>query len=137
VARGGSRQGKPGQAYGQRSDLQAAKAPTGLEYGQHKQLIDAQHAVALPQAGTAPAPTGPPSPPPGGAPVVLGAFDRPTEQPNVPVTAGLPVGPGPGPEALQTVGPAADNVGQQLRALYAQNPNNDLLRLIELHDNGY
>ena len=31
----------------------------------------------------------------------VGLFNRPTARPQEPVTAGLPVGPGPGPEALQ------------------------------------
>ena len=35
------------------------------------------------------------------------ALDRPTERPNEPVTHGLPVGPGAGPEALTGVGAAA------------------------------
>ncbi len=35
------------------------------------------------------------------------ALDRPTERPNEPVTQGLPVGPGAGPEALTGVGAAA------------------------------
>lgn len=64
-------------------------------------------------------------------------FARPSEQPGVPVTAGLASGPGPGPEALQAPVQANDQVGQRLRMLYAMSPNNDVLRLIELHDNGY
>jgi hypothetical protein len=36
-----------------------------------------------------------------------GPLTRPTERPNEPVTHGLPVGPGAGPEALQGVGAAA------------------------------
>lgn len=34
-------------------------------------------------------------------------LDRPTERPNEPVTHGLPVGPGAGPEALTGVGAVA------------------------------
>lgn len=33
-------------------------------------------------------------------------FLHPTMRPNEPVTAGLPVGPGPGPEALSGIGAA-------------------------------
>jgi hypothetical protein len=33
--------------------------------------------------------------------------------------------------------PQNDTVGNTLRALYAQNPTNDILRLLELHDRGY
>lgn len=47
----------------------------------------------------------------------MGALDRPTERPGEPVTAGLPSGPGPGPEALglgqtpQTVGDLLGRIG--------------------------
>lgn len=41
-------------------------------------------------------------------------LNRPTERPNEPVTAGLPVGPGPGPQSLTGVGAAArENVVEQ------------------------
>lgn len=135
MARGGSRQGKPGAAYANRKDLQAPKAPTGMPYGAHKAEIDAQRAVPLAAAPSLPAPGNPPAGAGGGA--ALGDFTRPTDRPTEPITAGLPMGAGPGPEALSTVGPQADAIGGQLRALYAANPNNDILRLIELHDNGY
>ena len=36
-----------------------------------------------------------------------GPIDRPTERPNEPVTHGLPVGPGGGPEALTGIGAMA------------------------------
>lgn len=36
-----------------------------------------------------------------------GPFTRPTERPNEPVTHGLPIGPGGGPEVLQGIGAAA------------------------------
>jgi hypothetical protein len=49
-----------------------------------------------------------------GAPMVGPPLTRPTERPNEPVTHGLPVGPGAGPEALQGVGAAArQNVVEQ------------------------
>lgn len=45
---------------------------------------------------------------------IRGAFSRPTERPNEPVTHGLPVGPGGGPEVLQGVGALArENAIQQ------------------------
>lgn len=135
MARGGSRNGKPGTAYGNRSDLQAAKAPTGMPYGEHAASIEAQKAIPLPNTPPVSAPGQAPTQ--GALPAALGDFTRATERPTEPITAGLAVGPGPGPEALTTVGPASDQVGMQLRALYRQNPTNDILRLIELHDNGY
>lgn len=53
----------------------------------------------------------PPGPPPG----ALGAFDRPTERPNEPISHGLPIGPGGGPEVLSNpAGQPAMTLLQQL-----------------------
>lgn len=89
---------------------QPAAAPTGLPYGEHQQSIASQQ--ALPAAGPSQtAPSAPPEPAPAPAdpaallsaaqgynfqPVGLG----PTARTNEPVTAGLPLGPGAGPETL-------------------------------------
>jgi hypothetical protein len=43
---------------------------------------------------------GAPSPPPAVPPGAHGPIDRPTERPGEPVTAGAPLGAGPGPEAI-------------------------------------
>lgn len=114
MARGGRRAGTRGQAYPNRSDLRAAlplNAPTGLPYGDRQKLISAQRTVPMAPA-PAPAPAAPQGPPAPAAPMPVpgGAGDllRPTERPNEPVTAGLPMGPGPGPEAL---GPLTQNAG--------------------------
>lgn len=80
-------------------------------------------------------PAGPAGLPPTSSPVApggLGAFDRPSERPDEEVTAGLPIGPGPGPEALGTMNPTHD----ELRALYQMFPNEDLRELIEDIDTG-
>ena len=108
----------PGQQYGDRAAQQQAQraipvAPTALTTGG-------------PPTG---APT-PPQPPAQQGPPQLASIlgqaaghngpgdntllNRPTDRPNEPVTAGLPVGPGPGPEALSGVGAAArDNAVEQ------------------------
>jgi hypothetical protein len=108
MPRGGYRTGRRGARYPNRTDLHtplAPAAPAGLAYGQHQALIDSQRQMPMAAPATA-APTPPTAAPPGpsAAPPVLpgslGAFDRPTERPGEPVTAGLPIGPGPGPEAL-------------------------------------
>ena len=131
--KGGAVQGKVGTPYKQRTDLNpstpAALAPS-QQYGERAAQQAAQRAipVAAPPQGapSAPTPTGggaPPQPvaqgvpqrppnafpqtPPGG-PGVL-PFLHPTNRPNEPVTAGLPSGPGPGPEALTGVGAIAQN----------------------------
>lgn len=93
--------------------------PTGLPYGKQKALEE--QAAALPQArrpampppaqtspmNSQPAPTGAPQPNPLQQIVQQGwdippatPFGAPTQRPLEPVTAGLPVGPGAGPEAL-------------------------------------
>lgn len=132
---GGPRTGEPGKAYANRSDLtQGAHAAPGQQYGKAKEQIDAQKVVPLPAGGAGTAaggvPTSPPAVPPGSL-----DFTRASERPNEPVTSGLPMGAGPGPEVLG--GTAPDIVGAQLRELYRMDPNNDILRLIELHDRGY
>jgi len=90
---------------GGRSDLQTPNTPTGLPYGEHKKLHEAQQAVPLPRADLpsqvaagnsldqAHADAQATEFPPGGLLATLPPLD-------LPPTAGLPFGPGPGPEAL-------------------------------------
>jgi hypothetical protein len=62
-----------------------------------------------------------------------GPLTAPTGQPNQPLTAGLPTGPGPGPEALGFPGDATagdDEVEGFLRAVASQYPNSDIERLL-------
>lgn len=128
--RGGVRQGAPGQAYGNRTDLnqnrQPVQAAAGQPYGVRAAQEAAQRAVPLPAAP--PVPVSPPPPAPG----TLGQFLRPTENPREPLTAGMDLGAGPGPEALAIAPNPQDDVEAQLLALYRQHPNNDLLRLIRV-----
>ncbi|MBM4407746.1 MAG: hypothetical protein FJ038_03895 [Chloroflexi bacterium] len=111
------REGNPGgRAYANRTDLMAegavngggpgnhkqpVRVPTGQPYGQAQALEQSQQAAPLPQA---------PPPPPGRyiegtrtpqaavayRPPNLG-LNGPTTRPDEPITAGVPVGPGPGP----------------------------------------
>lgn len=116
MARGGSRSGRPGQSYPNRSDLQSAPrlaptAQTNQPYGQAGAQLSRQAEVPL-------------GPPP--SPIPLSA---PTSRPNEPVQAGLPIGPGPGPEAAALSSP--DPVEMTIRALYEAFPNRDLAELIE------
>jgi hypothetical protein len=112
MPRGGRRNGAPGQAYGNRSDLNAGAKPVpvsavpGQQYGAAKAQMDAQRAVPM-QGTPMPATPGQPGTPDPllaqANPVYAGDHGdptRPTERPNEPVTAGLPVGAGPGPEVL-------------------------------------
>jgi hypothetical protein len=100
--RGGSRNGTPGVAYPNRSDLNAPKVAqprfTGQEYGQATQQAQATQAVPVGQAPTdvealraAAAGHDFPQLPPMGAE---------TAHPREPITAGMAMGAGPGPESL-------------------------------------
>lgn len=130
-SRGGPRAGTPGVAYSNRTDLPGKTLPiqTGPSqaYGQRTALEQAQRAVPLQRPG---APAVPPAQAAAEAfnPPNLGAFDRPTERPDEPLTAGLPIGAGPGPEALGLPGQDPDI---ELRAIYMRFPNEDLRELLE------
>ena len=86
--------------------------PTGLAYGEAQKLQQAQAAVQLGQA----TPQAPPAGPQDrmaqaiqaakSMPAPEGSLLAPSARPNEPLTAGLSVGPGPGPEALRQVMPA-------------------------------
>src|SRR5690348_5532140 len=111
MARGGARQpGAPAPVSGpgalsRRTDGgpgQPIRPVTGLPYGQAQQLQSIQQAAPMsssPGGNQAqPALAAQAAQPPAGPPRV--PFGAPTQQPNVPVTAGAALGPGPGPEAL-------------------------------------
>lgn len=100
--RGGARQGTPGTLYENRSDLRSPKPPIqrfqGQVQGTQAAQVDQQQAANSLVSAAAPpstAETMPYVPMPVPTPI-----DAPTERPDEPMTAGLPFGPGPGPEAL-------------------------------------
>jgi hypothetical protein len=109
-------------AYGNRTDLNnAAKQAefTGQQYGEATAQRRAQQQV----------PTGPP-PTDGPSLMPLGA---PSARPDEPVTAGSPVGPGAGPEAMNPIGIAPgsrDDLVLRLRAIASRFPNPNLLALL-------
>jgi hypothetical protein len=108
-------------SYPGRTDLQVPKVAPNQPQGVATEQKAALHAVPM------------------ASPVNVVPLSAPTQNPNEPVTAGSPVGPGPGVEALGPQGAAMmgqpqDPVRQQVAALYKANPNPDLLRLIELLD---
>lgn len=109
-SRGGRRVGRAGTAYTNRTDLTgASKLPImtqpGAPYGESTQLRQAQQAVPMagPQAPAAPVPAPQAAGGAAGLGSILGglrSLTAPTRTAN-PVTHGLPVGPGGGPEVLQ------------------------------------
>lgn len=117
--------------YGNRTDLQnptkkmAVTAAPGQTYGEAGAQRAAQQAVPMgaPQAPVV-------------APGSLGPLDRPTERPMEPVTAGNPMGAGPGAEALVTPLPDTLMAGgkqdliNQVRYVYSKYPNTAVLQLL-------
>lgn len=81
MPRGGKRQGTPGKGYSNRTDM-------GVNYD--------MRSGATPAAGGMRAPVQQMPVYPEDTPMLL----DPTQRPNEPVSAGLPSGPGPGPEVL-------------------------------------
>lgn len=99
----------PDQAYGAQTDQMNQQRVAGL--GGQTPLPPAPNvAQSAPQAPQAP-------------PYAGGAFNAPTNRPGEPVTAGAPIGPGPGPEALnfQPVQPGA-GTGQMTQLLQKLSP---------------
>ncbi len=137
MPRGGRRQGTPGANYSNRSDLQAPKplAPTaapGQTYGVAAGQLRAEQAVPMAPPPSAAGGAGPPgalpSPPAGPLPGAS-PLGRTTERPNEPVTHGLPVGPGAGPEAL---GGSTGNLSGILRQAAQTAGSTDLARLADM-----
>jgi hypothetical protein len=128
MPRGGRRNGAPGVAYPNRRDLnQPVRTAPGQPYGQAGQQAAAQQAIPLPQqpsVQTAPVPSQAPTPP------EPGLLHAPTTRPGEPVTAGLPVGPGPGTEALGPLGQPDDQVLANLYRAYQVAPNEGLRQII-------
>lgn len=77
--RGGARQGTPGKGYSNRTDL----------------LTDRDQTKNTAAAGGMEAPAQPIAP---FLPDDIPSLDTPTERPGEPITAGLPIGAGPGPQ---------------------------------------
>lgn len=130
MPRGGKRTGKG--PYGNRTDMnrpQAVQAAPSKVYGQGVAQEASQRAVpvAAPPAQrqavapATPAAGAPPGPPPGG----MGDLLRPTERPDEPMTAGMSLGAGPGPEALGQM--FQDPAKQDLMAFAPYLPTLELL----------
>ena len=133
--RGGAREGEQGKAYSNRTDLNQSKQPvmvaSGQPYGARQAQEAAQGAIPLPAAPPVSVPAQPRPQVP--APGSLGVFNRGTERPDEPLTAGLPIGPGSGPEVLpmSPVLSQDDQLLAQLRGLYSAFPSEDLAALID------
>jgi hypothetical protein len=90
-----------------------------LEYGDRQMIADAQKVAPLPKGQTAVDRR------PQGAPMNPGELpdwlvDMDTNRPDEPVTTGLGLGPGAGPEALDAAAPSPDMREQILEGLFMQ-----------------
>lgn len=100
--KGGARQGSPGKAYTNRSDMNSNRVPVdaarGQTYGDRAQQVRAQQAVPMAQqpSGASPAQAARPRP----AAVTPPGLSDPSQRPDEPLTAGMPFGAGPGPSVL-------------------------------------
>lgn len=93
MPRGGSRQGTPGKAYNNRTDLMASMKPPAV--GQVDPTAAGGITASSPQ-GAAPQQAPAAMPSPDDSPMLTG----PTQYPDEPLTAGLPMGAGAGPSDL-------------------------------------
>ena len=113
--------------YSNRTDLQnpaaklAATAAKGQAYGEAGKQIAAQQAVPM---GGSPMPAPTPTVQPGS----LGAFNRPTERPDEPITAGADFGAGMNMQqaGIPIIAPGFNDVLEEIKVLYRQFPNDDL-----------
>jgi len=93
---------------------QPNRVPSGGEYGERKAMSQQQNAAPMQRAA-----------PPG---MVEGAFG-PTRASNEPITAGAPMGEGPGPSAGQQ-NPLMNDPDMMLRAIYRAYPHPDIARML-------
>lgn len=120
--------------YPNRSDLRnrtlAPRAATGQTYGEAGQQMAAQRAVPMGAPPTEQAAR----PRPG----TIGSLTRRTERPAEPITAGAPIGPGVGPEAIGVASTTGDPALDELRMIYQMFPNDDLADLLDSYGrNGF
>jgi len=124
--------------YPNRSDLRnpakklAVQTAPSSQYGEAAASQRAQQAVPMAPSPTAAVDTTPTAPRPRPTPGQFGGLDRPTERPQEPLTAGAPFGPGRTPSTPGFVAPRNnDPVLNELRALYAQFPSEDLADMLD------
>ncbi len=110
-----TRQAAPSANGGGKPPTQPVMVASGQAYGQRQAQVEAQQAVPLPALA---------QPQPGGWQQALTAaqqmvppgqgFAAPTARPGEPITAGLAVGAGPGPEILPSYRPSKGDIFRQL-----------------------
>lgn len=136
MPRGGKRQGTPGKAYSNRTDLMTNYDPAKNTAAAGGLTSSAPSTPAtgpaLPQLGQA-------NPPRIAGPVVgadeIPNLTDPTQRPDEPVTAGIDMGPGPGSNALGPMPPSpSDPTRMIVQALMDISPSPDLARILNRLD---
>lgn len=89
MPRGGARQGTPGKGYSNRTDLMSSTKPPAT--GEVNPAAAGGMSAPPPQGAPQPAPQ---MPSPDDSPML----GDPTQYPQEPITSGLPIGAGPGPQ---------------------------------------
>lgn len=120
-------QNNPANVNGMGGNGQAGRDYTGFAYGQNQALTEQQSGAPMAKA---PSPVSSTTPSMASNLPQVTSITAPTERPNEPVTTGVAMGPGAGPEALTLPG-AGDSNGDKQRLLSylpalevaAQSPN--------------
>lgn len=120
-------QNNPANVNGMGGNGQAGRDYTGFAYGQNKALAEQQAGASMAQA---PSPVASATPSMASNLPQVTSITAPTERPNEPVTTGVAMGPGAGPEALTLPGAGDSNEDKQRLLSYlpalevaAQSPN--------------
>lgn len=118
--KGGPRSGNPGTAYTNRTDLaadtQPVAVPTGQPYGEAGRQQAAMSQIGVPDLQ--------------GMLGSMPGLTDPSQRPEEPLTAGMPMGAGPGPG----MSAAHNNDVDILREMYKMAPTEELRRMIERLD---
>lgn len=115
--KGGPRSGNPGTSYTNRTDLaadtQPVAVPTGQTYGEAGAQKAAMSQIGIPDLQ--------------GMLQSMPGLTDPSQRPDEPLTAGMPMGPGPGP-----IGPPKGDGGLGLlRRMVAEYPDPEMFQLLE------
>ena len=116
-------------------DAQSPTAPVGQDYGERAAQMDAQGII--PVAGSPQGSFSRARPLSEGnlpAPGTIPSLSDPSAYPEEALTAGLTVGPGPGPEAMMTQMPTNPSL-DELREVHRRRPNERIRRLIQYAEN--
>lgn len=102
---------------------QAVRALPDAKYGENAAFVSQEQGAPLASSPETPSPPPPSGPPPDQAapapgPPPLAGFNAPTDRPGEPVTAGSPLGPGPGP-ATEQQGPQQGQLSAALQPYFA------------------